>query len=74
MYVCSLGAARIWDVDLIERQGPGTLVRVAKEGRLLRLSAGLSTRLEIHWMDEATLALVDAAISPVLWKSMPKAR
>ena len=24
-------ATRLWDADLIERQGPGTLVRVAKE-------------------------------------------
>lgn len=56
-------AARLWDVDLIERQGPGTLVRVAKEGRLLRLSGGSSSRLELHWMDEAALALVDAAIA-----------
>lgn len=52
---------RPWDLDLVDRQGPGTLVHVARQGRLLRSGSG-GGRLELHWMDEAALALMDAAI------------
>jgi hypothetical protein len=55
--------ARLWDVGLIEGQGPGTLVRVAKEGRLVRVSASGAARLDLHWVDETALALLEAAIA-----------
>src|SRR4051812_38376962 len=61
--MAGVGVARLWDVDLIERQGPGTMVRVGREGRLVRVIGASSSRLELHWIDEAALALMEAAIA-----------
>lgn len=54
---------RPWDLDLIERQGPGTLVRVAKEGRLLRATGKSFSRVELNWIDETALALLEGAVA-----------
>jgi hypothetical protein len=48
-----------WDRELIRRQGAGTLVQIAREGRLRR--AG--NPVELSWVDEAALALLEAAIA-----------
>lgn len=44
---------------LIERQQPGTLVKIARE---MRLAMG-GERIHLNWIDEASIALVEAAIS-----------
>ena len=51
------------DAVLVERQGTGSLVRVAREGRLSRRVGGTATRVELNLVDESMLALVDAALS-----------
>src|SRR5439155_16748704 len=48
----------LWDLELGERAETGTLVTVAREGRLTR---GLS-RICPTWVDEAALALVERAL------------
>lgn len=44
---------------LIARQDPGSLVRIAREARL----SLAHERVKLTWIDEASIALVDAAIS-----------
>ncbi|MCY4579224.1 MAG: hypothetical protein OXD31_09250 [Chloroflexi bacterium] len=56
-------AALPWEVALIEGQGLGSLVNVAREGRLSRRVGGTVTRVELNLIDESMLALVDAALS-----------
>ena len=48
---------------LVEGQGIGSLVNVAREGRLSRRLGGTVARVELNLVDESMLALVDAALS-----------
>ena len=51
-----------WEKTLIARQGPGTIVQVAREGRLHRDVGMAALRVDLSWIDEAALALLDAAV------------
>lgn len=51
-----------WDVELLRRQGQGSLVRVAQAGRLVREVDGKPYRVDLTWVDETALALCDAAV------------
>ena len=55
------GASEPWDVALVRRANSGELVRVAREGRLIREIEGVPYRLDLSWVDEAAVALADAA-------------
>jgi hypothetical protein len=55
------GASEPWDVALVRRANSGELVRVAREGRLIREVDGRPYRLDLSWVDEAAIALADAA-------------
>lgn len=50
-----------WDDVLTRRQGASELIRVAREGRLTREVAGAPYKLDLTWVDEAAIALADAA-------------
>lgn len=50
-----------WDVCLVRQQPPGSLVAVAREGRLTRETRLGSVRVGLTLVDEAVLALVDLA-------------
>jgi len=51
-----------WEAELIRRQGPGNLVSAARDGRLAIERGAEHCRIDLNWVDEAALALVDAAI------------
>ena len=51
-----------WDVELLRRQGQGSLVRVAQAGRLVHEVDGRPLRVDLTWVDETALALCDAAV------------
>lgn len=50
------------DLALVARQGPGSLVAIGREGRLVRQTAGVPIRVELGSVDETVLALVDLAL------------
>jgi hypothetical protein len=52
-----------WDVELVRRQGAGSLVRVGQEGRLMLDVDGKPSRVDLSWVDEAALALAQAAVA-----------
>ena len=51
-----------WDAELIRRQGTGTLVQIARQGRLVLNGVEGARRVDLSWVDEAALALVQAAL------------
>lgn len=51
-----------WGAYLVARQQRGSLVRVAREGRLLRNDQGSLVRVGLHLVDESILALADLAL------------
>ena len=52
-----------WEAYLVARQERGSLIRVAREGRLLRHNEGSYVRVGLHLVDESVLALVDLALA-----------
>lgn len=51
-----------WDAMLIDEQTSTSVVGLARQGRLLRESAGSLTRVDLSWVDEAALSLIDLAV------------
>lgn len=51
-----------WELALVRQQPAGSLVAVAREGRLTRECATAAVRVAVTVVDEAVLSLVDAAI------------
>jgi len=58
----TLAAGDPWDLQLVQQQGPGSLVAVAREGRLARQTGGGAVRVTLTVVDETGLALVDLAL------------
>ena len=54
-------ASEPWDVALLRRGDSARLVQVAREGRLVRRFEGAPLRVDLSWVDEAAVALADAA-------------
>jgi len=52
-----------WDLQLIRRQSAATMVGIARHGRLLRLRQGAASRVDLSWVDESALAMIDAAVA-----------
>lgn len=50
------------DLALVELQGPGSLVSVGREGRLIRLNREGPVRIGLEPVDETVLSLVDLAL------------
>ncbi len=59
-----VAAARLQPLDLalVEREGPGSLVAIAREGRLARQTRSGAKRVVLTLVDEAVLALVSHAL------------
>ena len=55
--------ARPWETVLVAHKERGSLVRVAREGRLSRFVNGVYVRVGLHLVDESVLALVDWALA-----------
>lgn len=53
---------RPWETILVDQKGRGSLVSVAREGRLSRYLSGVYVRVGLHLVDESVLALVDWAL------------
>lgn len=51
-----------WDLILVAGEGPGSLVAIGQEGRLMRETKSGSVRVKLSTVDEAVLALVDLAL------------
>lgn len=57
------GSGRPWDLHLIESVAPGSLVEVARGRRLAVAEEGVLRRVDLNWVDEVALALVDCALA-----------
>lgn len=55
-------AAQPLDLALVALEGPGSLVAIGREGRLIRQTSMGSVRVELAAVDETVLALVDLAL------------
>jgi hypothetical protein len=51
------------DLALVSREGPGSLVAIGQEGRLMRKTSLGSVRVALSIVDETVLALVDLAMA-----------
>lgn len=58
----ALAVAEPWDLALVRQQGSGSLVAVAREGRLARQTSDGAVRVAVTTVDETVLALVDLAL------------
>lgn len=57
-----LEPATPWDAVLLEREGRASLVSIARDRRLVLEDARGPHRVDLCWVDEAALALVDLAV------------
>ena len=51
-----------WDAVLIDGEGPTSVVGIAQQGRLVREESDGPRRVDLTWIDEAALALIDRAV------------
>jgi hypothetical protein len=63
LYKPDLGSSEPWEVQLLREQPPGSLVGIAREGRLTSQSPIGPAHVGLTIIDESVLALVDLALS-----------
>ena len=60
--VGSVAEPRPWDAFLVEGQDATSLVGIARQGRLGREERDAPRRVDLSWVDESALALIDRAV------------
>jgi hypothetical protein len=53
----------LWDAQLLERQGRASLVTIGRDRRLLLDGGGGPRHIDLCWVDEVALALLDLAVA-----------
>ena len=54
---------RLWEMALVDGKGPGSLVHMARQGRLAKLVGGSYVTVGLNLLDESVLALIEIALA-----------